>query len=325
MAIQLKVINGHEYAYDVKTVWVKEEKKYKKLTKYLGTVTDHDSKTYERRRSPKVVEEKLILDYGDTYVLNEAAKSSGFKEILSSVLPKDQDTLWVLIFFRMIESLALINAQTWYQGNYVSQMYNQATLASQRITEFLKRLGNEHVWRKFFTQYLVHVKDKECGIVIDSTGMPNEINIPVSQCGCHGAQVEQETRLIMVVDQATNTPLYFRYVPGNIADVSTLQTTVNELTKMGVNASFALLDAGYYSEGNIKELYNAKISFLTRMPAGRILYKQLIVDTIDSLEKSSNLVIYNERSLYIERRQVDLFGNIGYAFVICDVKRKVHR
>ncbi|GHU74576.1 hypothetical protein AGMMS49992_16420 [Clostridia bacterium] len=48
----------------------------------------------------------------------------------------------------------------------------------------------------------------------------------------------------------------------------------------------------------------------------------MIVDTIDSLEKSNNLVIYNNRSLYIERREVDLFGNIGYAYVICDVKRK---
>ena len=118
--------------------------------------------------------------------------------------------------------------------------------------------------------------------------------------GHHGGEIERETRLVMVVDQKTQTPLYFRYVAGNIVDVSTLKNTVSELGRMGVKSTFVLLDAGYYSEDNIKNLYSSKIDFLTRLPSGRLLFKQLVADTAENLEKSENLVIYNGRSLFIK-------------------------
>jgi transposase len=324
VAIRIKNIKGHDYAYDVKTVWDKEAKKYKKQTKYLGTVIDKEAKTYERKRNPKVMEEKLILDYGDAYILSQTAQSCGLYDVFNNVLPKEKDTLWSLIFFKILTDLAFVYAQTWYQGNYVSMLYGNANISSQRISEFLRKLGNEKVVRGFFEEYLNIVAEKECGVIIDSTGLPNEMNSPVSRFGYHGGHGEQETRLIMVVDHKNKTPLYFRYVAGNIVDVSTLKNTVTELGKMGVKSTFALLDAGYYSEGNIKSLYADKIDFLTRMPAGRKLFKQLVVDTAETLEKSENLVIYNGRSLFVKPVETDLFGNKSFAFVVCDLKRKLN-
>lgn len=324
MAIHIKKINGHEYAYEVKSVWDKKKKKVKKQTKYLGTVTDKETKTYERRYGNRVATEKLILDYGDTYILSETAKNCGLYEVFKSVLPREQDTLWTLLFFKILTDLAFVYAETWYQGNYVSVLYNDANIASQRISEFLKKLGNERVLRDFFEKYLRVVADKDCGVIIDSTGLPNEMDSPVSKFGYHGGSTEQETRLVMVVDHKTATPLYFRYVAGNIVDVSTLKNTVVELGKMGVKSTFALLDAGYFSEGNIKNLYADKIDFLTRMPAGRKLFKQLVSATSENLEKSENLVIYNGRSLFIKRIETDLFGNKGFAYVVCDLKRKLN-
>jgi transposase len=322
MAIRIKKISGHDYAYDVKTVWDKEQKKYKKQTKYLGKVIDKEAKTYERVRSPKVAEEKLILDYGDTYILSETAKYTGLYEIFTNVLPKESDTLWTLLFFKILTDLAFVYAEAWSQGNYVSILHGDANIASQRISEFLKKLGQEKVLRSFFEKYLSVVAEKECGVIIDSTGLPNEMDNPVSRFGYHGGSTEQETRLVMVVDHKTGTPLYFRYVAGNIVDVSTLKNTVVELSKMGVKSTFALLDAGYFSENNIKDLYADKIDFLTRLPAGRKLFKQLVIDTAETIEKSENLVVYNGRSLFIKQVEIDLFDNKGFAYVVCDLKRK---
>jgi len=324
MALRIKNIKGHDYAYDVKTVWDKEAKKYRKQTKYLGTVIDREAKTYERKRGATITEEKLILDFGDVFILSETAQSCGLFEVFDNVLPKERDTLWALIFFKILTDLAFVYAQTWHQGSYASVLYKNASISSQRISEFLRKLGNEKVVRGFFEEYLNVVVEKECGVIIDSTGLPNEMDSPVSRFGYHSGNTEQETRLIMVVDHKTKTPLYFRYVAGNIVDVSTLKNTVAELWKMGVKSTFALLDAGYYSEENIKNLYSDEIDFLTRMPAGRKLFKQLVCDTAETLEKSENLVIYNGRSLFIKRVETDLFGNNGFAFVVCDLKRKLN-
>ena len=46
-----------------------------------------------------------------------------------------------------------------------------------------------------------------------------------------------------------------RYCPGNVIDVSTLIRTIAELKEAGLYTKFAILDAGYYDENNIRELY----------------------------------------------------------------------
>ena len=78
----------------------------------------------------------------------------------------------------------------------------------------------------------------------------------------HDGETNRETRLILVVDRSINMPLYFRYNAGNIVDVTTLKATIDEFTMNGVNTDFAIVDAGYYSEKNIKALYGDHIAFL---------------------------------------------------------------
>jgi transposase len=227
-----------------------------------------------------------------------------------------------LIYFKLLKSSAMQYAETWLNGNYASVLHKNANLSSQRISEFLKLLGTEQIWRWFFKEYLGKLVGSKTGIIVDSTGLPNEIDFPLSAWGHHGGEAERETRFLMVVEKESGMPLYFRYMAGNIVDVSTLKTTVVELAKMGVNTAFVLIDAGYYSEDNIKNLFRESISFLTRLPASRTLYKSMIAECANSLEVAENAVIYGKRMLYVKRVSVDLFGYPAFAYVVCDVKRK---
>lgn len=49
------------------------------------------------------------------------------------------------------------------------------------------------------------------------------------------------------------------YCPGNIVDVSTLCTTMADLSQYDVSIDYTVVDAGYFSEGNVKELYQNKV------------------------------------------------------------------
>jgi len=318
---KIKIINGKKYAYDVKSFWDKEQKKYRKKSVYLGRVIDDENSIIEKTQ-PTREDPSLILAYGDTYTINACVKQSVYYDIFSTLMPGQSDTLMSLVCYKLLRTSAMQHAQTWARGNYASLLYKNAAISSQQISVFLKKLGNEKIWRNFFNSYIKKITGGKTGIVIDSTGLPNEINFPLSAWGCHGGGTERETRLVMVIEGNTGVPIYFRYMAGNIVDVSSLSNTIEELKAMGINMSFALIDAGYYSKANIAELYANNISFLTRLPANRTLYKKLIDEHSEDMERASNIVTYGKRVLYIKQIQVDLFSYSGYAYIVCDIKRK---
>jgi len=321
--IKVKKIHGRSYAYDMISYWDKEQKKYRKKSIYLGVITDSESRTYQPKEAKhSLIEPKLILSFGDTYSIMQMMENSPLNRILRDLLPQHFDTLIGLLCFKLLKpSLSMQYAQTWASGNYLSWRFGNADWSSQRISDFLKILGQEKIRRKFFKTYIERLTGDKTGIIIDSTGLPNEIDFPLSAWGNHGGATERETRLLMVVERLTGQPLYFSCKAGNIVDVTTLSHVIAELTQLGVHTSFVLVDAGYYAQDNIEELYRKKISFMTRLPSGRTLYKTLIKEC-KNLEEAKNLVIYHERALYIERREVDLFGQKGFAYLACDIKRK---
>ena len=321
--VKIKTINGNQYAYDMISYWDKEQKKYRKKSVYLGKVTNPETREYSQKISKQnAPESELILNFGDTYSIIRTIENSAFDECLKSILPNDYDTLMSLVCYKLLKSSSMQYAQTWKNGNYVSRICGGADLSSQRISDFFKKLGSENVWRRFFKTYIGKLVGEKTGVIVDSTGLPNEIDFPLSAWGHHGGESERETRLLMVVERTSGHPLYFSYKAGNIVDVSTLSNTIAELSQIGVSTSFALIGAGYYSESNIKELFAKEISFLTRLPSGRSLHKTLIAEHSQTLEDAKNLVVYGKRALYVKCVEVDLFGHKGFAYIACDIKRK---
>jgi transposase len=319
MAIRFKA-NGR-YAYETHNVWNKSLKKYQTTWKYLGIV-DPVTGIPAPKSAQTPYQEKAILDYGDTFALNQYCDLSGFSALITSVFGHLAHVLLALVFYRLIESGGMNMVQDWYNGNYAQVCLPGLNLSSQRISEYLIEIGSETSWRTFFTQYTQNVYSHN-GVIIDSTGLPNDINISLTALGHHGSSIEYEIRMIMVVDRTTGEPIYFRYVAGNIIDVSTLRTTMDELNQLNIKANYALLDAGYCSEQNIKALYAAQISFLMRVPAGRVIYKESVQKAFASLETIENCVVYGERVLYIKREKIALYDEYqGYAYVCLDVKKK---
>ena len=59
---KIKVINGKKYAYDVKSFWDKNQKKYRKKSVYLGRVTGNENSIIEKIQ-PMREDPSLILAY----------------------------------------------------------------------------------------------------------------------------------------------------------------------------------------------------------------------------------------------------------------------
>ena len=277
---------------------------------------------YPETFAPSSKEERLILDFGDSFFLHQFLEMQAFRDAFYQISPRQSDTLLSLVFYRILkDKKAYCYADAWWQGNYASLLFPGAKLASQRVSEFLVAVGREDAQREFFREYyrLLYGDQGTAGILIDSSGLPNASKMSVTQISNHNGDISLEARLIYVIDRKTGMPIYFRYCAGNIVDVTTLCTTLAELRQYNIAVDYAIVDAGYHDEKNVKELYKNNVSFITRLAPNRVLFKDVAGEHLPNLMSSANALRYGNRLLYMKKAPVEIYGNLGFAYIGVDV------
>ena len=313
------------------SIWDPEKKQPRSISKYLGAV-DADGNIIpsgEKRKTQKLKHEletteneKLIQDFGDGFFVLESIKKSEIFAHMIQIFERYPDLL-LLMTYRICKPGAMYSCQLWLDGSVLSSLHKtEPKLSSQDISKILMYLGEESVQRNFFSLYLKTNTQNGRNVIIDATSLPNKINSDFSAWGYSDSGIDYQFRLHCVVDQETKKPLFYRNVPGNISDVSTLQATIEELSSLGVKHAFALVDSGYCSEENILLLRKAKIDFLTRLPAGRILYKNLIFNHTENIETVEKSCQYGKRALFIKKVKIDLYGADVYAYIVLNPHKK---
>jgi hypothetical protein len=270
----------------------------------------------------------LTLDFGDIWMIDQVIQQIGLDKILNSILPEHSDTLKSVIGYRLLCKGTNLLAKYWYEGSYASVLYPKANLNSPRLSEFDKLIGLESVYRDFFQQYINLINSNrniseqiKSPILIDSTGLQNDIKTYLTAVNNHNGVVNNEIRLIYVVDKITRLPIYFRYVPGNIIDNSTLIDTLNHLFKYNVSIDLLVMDAGYSSFNNLEQLTSLNIPFITRMTQNRTEYKKLMEEHGHDLVDLDNMILYSTRLLYGKKVSISLFGKTLYAYIMLDIDK----
>jgi transposase len=86
-----------------------------------------------------------------------------------------------------------------------------------------------------------------------------------------------------------------------------------------------LIDAGYFSDPNIDQLYESNIDFLSRLPVrNKAIYSKVLQECLPNLKRKENLVNYDGRYLYIASTEVKIGTNkdhTAYAYLGYDVDR----
>jgi len=304
---------------------------------YLGRVIDRDKGIYQNKtrgyftydpetntygsvpddfvppvfKDGRVRAERVLLDFGDTYFLNEVLYKSGMMEVIDSIGYGNSDTLHAMVLFYILSSDANCDAINWYQGNIVKMLYPKANMTSQRISDFLAAIGTpekQMTFQKTYISYVLKHYSSDQNILIDSSGLPNGNHTWLTAVSNHNGKISNEIRLIFVVQRASGMPLYYQAVPGNIVDVSTLERTLCHLKALGIDISSCIMDAGYNSGDNLDLFYNddgtLKIEYMTRVKAGDATFKIILEEELATLESGENFVQYANRYLFIKKRKI---------------------
>ena len=283
---------------------------------YVSSIPD------DQRKRPRI-----CLNFGDSYFIHELIRSSGYDQVIDAFPYRNKDTLYAMIQYYVLCDKANDHAQLWYDGSIAQLLYPKANLTSQRISDFLKSIGKRDNVERFFEAHIAWIKEHICSdpaVLIDSTGLPNNIHFPLTAVSNHNGKISREVRMTTLVQRDSGYPLMFRLTPGNVNDISTVTRSINDLYVHDIKTDFVLMDAGYFTDDNAEALYNANIDFVTRLPErNRTLYSSILKNTDGKLIKQENLVRYNGRAVYILRSDCKLgSGNHdGFAYLGYDVDR----
>lgn len=253
----------------------------------------------------------VSMDFGDTWFLNQFLWQSGMMEVVDKVGYGNPDTLHAMLLFYTLSGLANRDAIHWFQGNIVSLLYPKANMTSQRISDFLASIGTAEKQLAFQEAYIPYVLGHygaDTNILIDSSGLPNGIYMPYTAVSNHNGKVSNEVRLIFVVQKATGLSLFYKAVPGNIVDVSTLERVFMHLDSLGIDVESCIMDAGYNSGDNLDIFYDeghrCRSGFITRVRPNDDELKAMVREELKTMDSRENFVKYEDCYLFIKRKQI---------------------
>ena len=138
------------YVYEVKQYWDKELKKPRQKTKYLGVAKEKDGEYSKPNKNTDaatqlavakttVSSNNAIVDFGDSYAINEISKTSGLSSIIANSFGH-LDSIMALICFQITEGSALYNCENWLDGNIASKLFMQVRRPGNHVPPFIQSL-----------------------------------------------------------------------------------------------------------------------------------------------------------------------------------------
>lgn len=262
------------YAYSVNTYRDKKTRKVRQKSKYLGKVIDIKRKKFEKPLY-KRHQEKAILDFGDIHVVSSIYKRCGLEKVLRKTFEKNAGLVEMLVFNRILQPMPMKSVYYWASNSYLSRTHNIDFLETQNISRVLKDVGNEEMQRKFFSAYTDMFKKGGCNL-FDITPLPTSMRNNLAAWGYSDSGIDFQIKLALLVDKDRSMPLWFRVLPGNITDVSTLNATIKEAKELGLKTDLLILDRGFFSDKNIGALNETKTKFLIPLPSKTKLFNILV-------------------------------------------------
>lgn len=297
---------GAIYRYSVESYWDKEKKSPRNRQVYLGKVDPETGELLSSRRKDKAGEDigqapasgvsVTSRVAGPFLLLERIGRKYRLGKLIRRCFGDDAELVMSLVFFLVHKGLALSRAQSWSMS--VLHPFSDY-IDSRRISELLKRVS-ENDRLRFLSLWMAESQKDDCLFYditsISSYAQSNEY----TRRGYNrdGDSLEQ-INLAMLFGYRNGLPIYYRRIPGNITDVSTLKTTMKSLDYLETGTMHLVLDRGFYSISNIDELYRRKHKFTIAVPAGRKWVEKLIDEYYEDIALPQNyLVVKEDEALY---------------------------
>lgn len=272
--------NGDIYVYE-------EERKYDQEKKYAKTIsskligvkkkgTDKIVPTREKRKFVSITKEE-VDPLGDVKavrkhvgmmdIIDHMAKTSGVDEDmrLATDLPTANKILSLARYVVCNDSHGLAGIEEW---QYTHNLPYDDGINKNIYHNLFKEIGRDETLQQAFFKFRLEREEEAClYLACDSSMISTYSDNLTDDIARYGYDKEKDglpkVKYLVLFSLRSNMPVWFKELPGNISDIVTITSVIDELKALGVKKVTLITDNGYYSEQNLGEMIAQGYDFIT--------------------------------------------------------------
>lgn len=292
--------SGLTYAYENHPYWDKEKKQGRSHRTLVGRVDENgnivptdgrgrrspDGLRMTRRHAHVPIDQIRRSFFGATYLFDEIGREIGMTEDLKSCFPLCWKKILSIAYFLILDNNgSLMHFPRW--SDCYSHPYGQS-ISSQRSSELFASIQEEDM-RSFFRLQARRRAEKEYW-AYDSTSF-SSYSEALEQVK-YGKNKEHDQlpqlNLLLLFGEKSGLPFYYRKISGNIPDVATVRTLLEEFDLLKLGKVKLVMDRGFYSEENINRLFKDHDKFIIGAKCSLKYVQEHIIGWKDSIREFGN-------------------------------------
>jgi len=245
----------------------------------------------------------------------------GLTSVLGKVYPETINEILTCAMFGISEERPLYLCESWSD---ITAVECESNLSSQRLSELLRDIGiNDNQRYNFFNEWRETNTDTK-HIVFDISSISSHSkNIDCVEWGKNKDDEKlPQVNIGLVLGEPSELPLYYMTYPGSIKDVSTLKNLTSHNIWLKLKKTIFVLDRGFYSSPNIKQLSDEGFTFIMPLPFSTNISKELIKKHSKTITHHSQSFLYNDSILFQVQDSIQINGIPLKAYVYYDERRK---
>jgi transposase len=203
---------------------------------------------------------------GATHLLDEIGRISGVAQDIRRAFPRGSEEILSLAYYLVLESESpMYRFQRWARDHRHPYGY---PINSQRISEIMRDVSEEGKML-FFRLQTERRQEKEY-LAYDTTSVSSHSEyIKAVRYGENkdGDDLPQ-INTALVFGEESSLPVYYRVLPGNISDVTTVRKLLKDVEFLEIKKLKLVMDRGFYSADNVNALYKGHYKFLLAAKSG---------------------------------------------------------
>jgi len=320
---EIREISGRYYVYSVTSKWDASKGRSKKVTlSCLGKITQEDG-FIPNKKSVKAPTSVVVKEHG-VYIMLESLCTDLYSR-LQKYFPDLYREIFTISLMRLCHKCTAADLRKIYTSSSLSSLHPGLALSENSVTSFMKDLGHRRAQMiEFMRSYI----GKNQTLMFDGTNIfTSASDSSYSRTGYnHGKRRVSQVNLLYIFDSENHRPVYYRLMPGNIVDKSSMITSIKE---SGCTNAVIIGDKGFYSKPNTAFLDENNMNYILPLQANTSYIDDVWTSSTDRTKFDGHF-IYHDRVVWFKKNSVGAKGHFIYIFMdeelrLAEEKYYLHR